>query len=207
MSNPHAKPYLIGIAGPSGAGKSYLAEHLMRQLDAVHFHLDSYYRELTHLSLPQRAHFNFDSPEALEGDVLIRQARELARGKTIRKPVYDFTTHSRTAEVEIVEPQQYVIVEGLFALYWEELRRLMGTKVYVDLGESACLERRIERDMRERGRTRESVLEQYRTTVVPMARQFVHPTRNHADIVVTGNDEIANEVAAVLAHVRAGIAG
>lgn len=194
-------PYFIGIAGPSCAGKSFLSQHIARELDAAVFHLDSYYRELNHLSIVQRAHFNFDAPDALESPLLISHARELAHGNAIEKPIYDFTTHSRTGQTERLEPRTYVIIEGLFALYWEDLRRIQGTKVYVDLGEDICLERRIERDVRERGRTRESVLEQYQTTVAPMARQHVRPTCNFADIVVTGNDDINNEVAAVMQHI------
>lgn len=196
------KPYFIGIAGPSCAGKSFLSKHIARELDAGLFHLDSYYRELTHLSMVQRAHFNFDSPDALESDMLISDARLLASGRTIEKPVYDFTTHSRTSQTEQLVPRPFIIVEGLFALYWEDLRKLEGTKVYVDLGEDVCLERRIERDIRERGRTRESVLQQYETTVLPMARQYVHPTRRYADIVVTGDDDIVNEVTSVMANIR-----
>lgn len=198
------KPYFIGIAGPSCSGKSFLSQHIAELLGATLFHLDSYYRELNHLSLTQRAHYNFDSPDALDSALLLQHAQELAAGKTIQKPIYDFTTHSRMPETTELQPSEFIIVEGLFALYWEELRRLEGTKVYVDLGEEICLHRRIERDIHERGRTRESVLEQYHTTVAPMAKQFVYPTRAHADIVVTGNDEIVHEVDAVLSHVRHG---
>jgi uridine kinase len=199
-------PYLIGIAGPSCAGKSYLSRHIAEKLDATMFHLDSYYRELDHLSIVQRAHWNFDAPDALDSDLLIEDVRKLYKGFEIQKPVYDFTTHSRTKETELVEPRKYIIVEGLFALYWDDIADLLGTKVFVDLGEDVCLERRIERDIRERGRTRESVLEQYHTTVLPMAKQYVHPTRTKADIVVTGDDNIDNEVAVVLNHVLAGSA-
>jgi uridine kinase len=101
-----------------------------------------------------------------------------------------------------VDPQSYIIVEGLFALYWEEVRKLEGTKVYVDLRDTTCLERRIDRDIRERGRTRESVLEQYSTTVLPMAREFVYPSCAYADIVVCGDDDIQREVSLVIEHVR-----
>jgi uridine kinase len=198
------KPYLIGIAGPSCAGKSYLSQNIAKRLDAAMLHLDSYYKELDHMSLVQRAHWNFDAPEALDADLLFEHVRAINRGETIQKPIYDFTTHSRTAETEAVEPRRFVIVEGLFALYWDEIRKLLGTQVFVDLGEDICLERRIERDIRERGRTRESVLEQYQSTVLPMAKRYVHPTREHADIIVTGNDAIENEVNAVLNHVLAG---
>jgi uridine kinase len=198
------KPYLIGIAGPSCAGKSFLAAHIAEQLDAAIFSLDSYYLELNHLSLIQRAHWNFDAPDALDGKMLTKHVEQIALGEAVDKPIYDFTTHTRTGETHRLEPRDYIIVEGLFALYWEDVRTLLGTKVFVDLGEGECLERRIERDIRERGRTRESVLEQYETTVLPMARQYLHPTRAHADIVVTGDDDIAHEVAAVLAHISVG---
>lgn len=197
------KPYLIGIAGPSCAGKSFLSEHIAEKLGASMFHLDSYYRELNHLSIVQRAHWNFDAPDALDCDLLFEHIQVLATGEDIEKPVYDFTTHSRTDRTQVVQAREFIVVEGLFALYWEEVRKLLGTRVFVDLGEEICLERRIERDIRERGRTRESVLEQYHTTVLPMAKRYVQPTRDHADIIVTGNDEIENEVSAVLNHVLA----
>ena len=197
-------PYFIGIAGPSCAGKSFLSTHIAEKLGASMLHIDAYYRELDHLSLVQRAHWNFDAPEAIEAELLFQDVRTLAKGQNIQKPIYDFTTHTRTGSTELVEARQYIIVEGLFALYWDEVTKLMGTKVYVDLGEDICLERRIERDIRERGRTRESVLEQYHTTVLPMAKRYVHPTRANADIVVTGNDRIEHEVELVMNHVLSG---
>jgi uridine kinase len=150
----------------------------------------------------QRAHQNFDSPDSLDSVLLTENLRDLTKGKSIEKPLYDFTIHSRKQETERVDPQPYIIVEGLFALYWEEVRKLEGTKVYVDLRDTTCLERRIDRDIRERGRTRESVLEQYSTTVLPMAKQFVYPSRAYADIVVCGDDNIQHEVGLVLDHIR-----
>ncbi len=197
------RPYLIGIAGPSCAGKSYLSKHISQLLNAALVHIDSYYAELSHMSIVQRAHHNFDAPDAIDSDLFIEDVRKLTKGVAIDKPIYDFTTHSRKqGEVEHVEPGKFIIIEGLFALYWEELRKLLDTKVYVDLGLETCLERRIERDIRERGRTRESVLEQYNTTVAPMAKRYVQPTKEYADIVVTGNDDIACEVDSVMKHIR-----
>jgi uridine kinase len=198
------KPYLIGIAGPSCAGKSYLSTHLARHLKAAMLNLDSYYTDLDHLSLAQRAHFNFDAPEALDSFLLIEHVRQLSRGEAIEKPVYDFKNHSRTGQTERLEARGFIIIEGLFALYWEEIRVLQATKVFVDLGEEICLARRIERDMRERGRTRQSVLEQFQTTVRPMAQRYVHPTRQYADVVLTGDGEIQDEMERVLKHIRAG---
>jgi uridine kinase len=166
--------------------------------------LDSYYVDLNHLSLEQRAHFNFDAPESLDSRLLIEHVRQLSRGEAIEKPIYDFKTHSRTGETERLEPREFIIIEGLFALYWEEIRAVQATKVFVDLGERICLARRIERDTRERGRSRESILEQFSTTVRPMAQRYVHPTREYADIVLTGDGDIDDEMERVLEHIRAG---
>jgi len=209
------RPYLIGIAGPSCSGKSYLSTRLCDELNsssnpktsespkAAILRLDSYYRDLAHLEFHQREHSNFDSPEALDSPLLIEHARRLALGEAIDKPVYDFKTHSRTGLSERVEPGEFIIIEGLFALYWDELRAALSTKVFVDLGEQICLARRIERDTRERGRTRESILRQFHHTVQPMAREYIHPTRHFADVVLTGDDDIGNEVKLVLSHISA----
>jgi len=196
------KPYLIGIAGPSGAGKSYLSKHIGEQLNAALLHLDSYYSDLAHLSVVQRAHQNFDSPESLDADLFIEHIRQLSNGNAVEKPLYDFTIHSRKKETERFEPREFIIIEGILSMYWEDVRKLIQTKVYVDLGEDICLERRIERDICERGRTREGILEQYYSTVLPSAQRYVYPTREFADIIVTCNDNIGHEVSLVLAHIR-----
>ncbi len=196
------RPYLIGIAGPSCSGKSELSRYLARALGAEVLALDSYYVELAHLPLEERARRNFDLPEALDHGLLAAQLAALAEGRTIEKPVYDFARHTRAPQVEIVHPGEFLIVEGLFALYWEEIRRLMGTRVFMEASDEVCLERRLERDIRERGRTRESVLEQYRTTVRPMAEQYILPTRGFADLVISGVEPLERTSAAVLAHIR-----
>jgi uridine kinase len=198
------KPYLIGIAGPSCAGKGYLSTHLASHLNAAKLNLDSYYSDLRHISLEQRAHFNFDAPGALDSSLLIEHVRQLSRGDAIEKPVYDFKNHSRTGQTERLEAREFIVIEGLFALYWEEIRAVEQTKVFVDLAEEICLARRIERDMRERGRTRESILEQYSTTVQPMAQKYVHPTRRYADVVLAGDGEIGGGIEQVLKHIRSG---
>ncbi len=169
------KPYMIGIAGPSCAGKSYLSTHLARHLDAAMLNLDSYYADLNHLDMAQRAHFNFDAPESLDSPLLIEHVRQLSRGEAIERPIYDFKNHSRTGRTERLEARQFIIIEGLFALYWEEVRAVQATKVFVDLGEEICLSRRIERDTRERGRTRESILEQFRPPCGPWRNAMCIP--------------------------------
>lgn len=194
--------FLIAIGGPSCAGKTQLAVLLASRLSAAILPLDAYYRELAHLPLAERAQFNFDMPDALDQDLLFQQVRQLSQGHTVDRPVYDFTTHSRAPQTERIQPGQFLILEGLFALYWEPLRALSGTKVFVDAPDPVCLARRQVRDVRERGRTPDSVLTQYDRTVRPMAEQYVRPTRFYADVVVSGETPIESSVAAVLAHIE-----
>ncbi len=196
-----SEPYIIGIAGPSCAGKTELARRVAAALSATTISLDAYYRELNHLMLAERARFNFDEPAALDHDLLIAQIDTLAAGSPIELPVYDFATHSRTARTEHIVPAEFIIIEGLFALYWRELRQLYGTKVFVEAPDATCLERRQLRDVRERGRTPESVLRQFSETVQPMAALHVRPTAAFADVLVSGLQPIGISAAAVLEHV------
>ena len=192
--------YLLGIAGPSGAGKSFLARHLAAELQGDVLELDRYYRDLSHLSPDERARVNFDAPEALEHELLIEQVGRLRKSETVHLPVYDFTTHTRSPGVETLQPSKVVILEGLFTLHWPGLRELLGTKVYVDLSDDICLARRTVRDIQERGRTPTSVLEQYETTVAPMALRYVRPSIAHADVVVGGADRIEDGVSRIVEH-------
>jgi uridine kinase len=193
---------LIGIAGPSCAGKTELAHRLADALDAPIVALDCYYHSLDHLPLEQRARSNFDVPESLDADLLARHVRQLARGEEIQVPIYDFTRHHRTTAVRAVRATHYALIEGLFTLHWEAVRELLDVKLYVGAADRVCLRRRIERDVRERGRTPESVLEQYRTTVEPMARQYVLPTAAFAGLVLDGEARIDESIAAALAVIR-----
>ena len=196
-----SQSFLIGVAGPSGAGKSYLARHLAGRLHSPVLSLDHYYRDLSHLSFDERASSNFDEPAALEHELLIEQVAELHEGRTIAVPTYDFSVHTRTSQTQVFQPAAFVIIEGLFTLHWEELRRLLGTSVYVEMADDVCLQRRTERDVHERGRTPESVIAQFRATVAPMAERYVKPTLRHADVVLPGSLPIDEGVARVLEHV------
>jgi uridine kinase len=193
-------PYLIAIAGPSCSGKSELSRSLQQELRAPVLGLDSYYLELAHLPLAERAQMNFDEPAALDQDLLIAQVRSLAEGRAIHRPVYDFSRHTRSGEFERIEPAEFIIVEGLLALHWPQLCALYGTKVYIDAGDEVCYRRRLERDVRERGRTPESVQAQYHATVRPMAERYILPTRARADLVVSGVEPLERGTAAVLAR-------
>jgi uridine kinase len=196
------KPYLIAVAGPSCSGKSELSKALRRRLGAPILGLDSYYRELGHLPLEERARMNFDEPAALDEELLIAQVRALAEGKAIDRPVYDFTRHTRSGGHERIEPAEFVIVEGLLALHWPELRALYNLKVYIDAGDEVCFRRRLKRDVRERGRTPESVRAQYAATVRPMAERYILPTRAWADVVVSGVEPLERSTATVLAKAQ-----
>jgi uridine kinase len=197
------RPYLIGIAGPSGAGKTFLSEHLARQLnDVVILPLDAYYPDLSHLSFEQRIAQNFDDPALLDTRLLFSQVAALTQGKSVQQPLYDFAYHTRLSETRVIAPAEFVIVEGLFTLYWPELRSFLETRVYVEMNDVVCLQRRIDRDVQERGRTPESVTRQFRESVTPMAELHVRPTAGFADVIVDGGGGIEREVASVLAHIR-----
>ncbi len=187
---PPRRPFLIGVAGPSCSGKTEVSRRLAVRLRAPIVALDSYYRDLSHLSQTKRAAVNFDEPQALDHPLLIRHIGQLAAGRPIDKPVYDFAQHARTAAVEHVEPADFVIVEGLFTLYWARLRKLLGVRVFLEVPDDLCFERRATRDVRERGRTPESVYVQYNATVRPMAGLYVLPTRRYADLVISGGDSL-----------------
>jgi uridine kinase len=197
-----ADTYLIGIAGPSGAGKTYLAQHLAAVLNAPVLSMDAYYRDLAHLPLPERAVSNFDHPAAIQHELLIDHVQQLSQGKAVEIPCYDFATHTRTAQTKSFGPADVVIIEGLFTLYWPELRQLLRTKIFVEMNQVVCFERRTLRDVSERGRTRESVQHQFRTTVTPMTDLYVLPTRHNADLVLAGDAAAEETIARVADHMK-----
>ncbi len=198
---PSDKTYIIAIAGPSCAGKTETSKSVARLLNASIISLDSYYRDLTHLPIEDRAKFNFDEPAAIDHELLIEQLREITADKTIYTPVYDFATHNRTKKAVHIDPGPFLILEGLFVLYWDDVRYLCDTTVYVDAPDETCLQRRRYRDVRERGRTVESVMKQYTETVRPMAEKYVWPTRSRADIVLSGTDSLDHCASLVLEEV------
>lgn len=161
--------------------------------------LDSYYRDLSELSIAEREKVNFDEPDSLDSELILQQAAALCNGEPILVPTYDFHTHTRAPGRRRIEPGGAAIIEGLFTLYWSPLRALLHTKVYVDLDDTTCYRRRRERDICERGRTVESVQLQYSSTVRPMAERHIWPTRCFADVVVRGDAILEESVAAVLA--------
>lgn len=198
-------PYLIAIAGPSGAGKSYLSHHVADALSApaAVLSLDSYYVELTGMSFDERCGFNFDHPDSIDRQLLLEQVRAAAAGYAIDRPIYQFETHSRAQATARFEPPPYVILEGIFALYFPEIRALTQLKVFVETPDGLCFDRRLKRDMHERERSEESVTKQYEETVRPMAAEYVWPTARMADLIIPGNQPIIESVRQVLERVSA----
>lgn len=179
--------FFMGIAGGTGSGKTTIARALVEGIpkDWVRIvPMDSYYRDLKHLPFSQREHINYDHPDAFEWPLLLDHLDRLRAGEAVKMPVYDFTRHKRLDETVHLEPGHIVVVEGILALYGEELPRRLDLKVYVDAEADERILRRIERDTRERGRALDAVIRQYRETVKPMHQAFVEPTKARADIII-----------------------
>lgn len=178
---------IIGIAGGSGSGKTTIAEAVLDALDEGHMAVikhDSYYRHHADLSFEDRAALNFDHPDAFETELLIHHLEELRRGNAIDKPQYDFATHQRLPETVRVEPRQVIVVEGILVLVEADLRKHFDLKLFVDTDPDLRFIRRMQRDVMERGRTVESVVEQYLATVRPMHLRFVEASKRYADLIM-----------------------
>lgn len=187
---------LIGVAGGSGSGKTTVASNLVKAFkaeDAVLVEQDAYYRELTNMSLEERAKVNFDHPDSIEFELLRKYLENLKNGVAIERPIYDFTTHSRKEGAVKINPSKIVIVEGILIFAVPEIRELLDVKIFVDTDADEMILRRIERDMNERGRSFESVKTQYLTTVKPMYLEFCEPSKRYADIIIPRGGE--NKVA------------
>ena len=181
------KPLIIGVAGGSGSGKTTVVREIVRNIGANQvtvIHHDSYYKDVKELPLEERAQINYDHPDSLETSLLIRHLHQLAAGQVVEVPRYDFTAHMRSPETERVEPRKVVIVDGLLILWDRQLRQLMDIKVFVDTDADLRFIRRLTRDIEERGRTAESVTEQYLRTVRPMHLEFVEPSKRYADVII-----------------------
>ncbi|MWG36166.1 uridine kinase [Halomarina oriensis] len=178
--------FVIGIAGGTGAGKTAVAREVKEAVgEAVtRLPLDNYYRDLSHLPMAEREEVNYDHPSAFEWDLLAEHVSALMRGEAIEMPQYDFSAHNRDPETVTVEPSAVIVVEGILSLYESELRELMDLCVYVQTDADVRILRRIQRDVIERGRELEGVMDQYLGTVKPMHEQFIEPTKKHADIII-----------------------
>jgi len=197
-------PLIIGIAGGSGSGKTTIAQAMAEEIGAEHCaHIlhDSYYRDLSHLEETARHEVNYDHPDSLETELLVEHLHALMHGAAVEVPRYDFAHHNRRAETDHIEPKPVVLIEGVLALAEPALREVMDLKIFVDTHSDLRFMRRLERDINERGRTRESVYEQYLATVRPMHTKFVAPSKAHADLVIPEGYNIG-AVSTVLGMVR-----
>jgi len=191
-----ATPLVIGIAGGSGSGKTSVTNAILEHLDrsrVLVIQHDSYYRDISsHGGLPP-SEVNFDHPSALETDLLIRHVRELKRGNHVEQPLYNFTTHQRMTSTRHLEPKEIIIIDGILIFVDRDLRELMDIRIFVDTDADERLIRRIRRDILERGRSMDSVMEQYMRTVKPMHLEFVEPSKVWADVIIPRGAE--NKVA------------
>ncbi len=180
-------PLIIGVAGGTGSGKTTVARVILERVGEEHIAYlphDAYYKDNSHLPLAERAKINYDHPDSLETTLLIEHLKRLRAGFPIERPVYDFTTHSRTAETVTVQPHPIIMVEGILIFAEPELRKLFDVKIFVDTDADIRFIRRLVRDIEERGRTMTSVVEQYLKTVRPMHLEFVEPSKRYADVII-----------------------
>ena len=181
------KPIVIGVAGGSGSGKTSVTRSISESFKGrsiLMLEQDYYYKDQSHLPFEERLKTNYDHPLAFDNDLLIEHVNKLLQYEAIEKPVYDYALHTRSAEVITVEPKDVIILEGILILEDERLRNLMDMKLFVDTDADIRILRRLVRDINERGRTLESVIDQYVTAVRPMHNQFIEPTKRYADIII-----------------------
>ena len=203
-----SSPLFVGIAGGTASGKSTLAAQLVAASSSGYISIllvDSYYRAQDSLPLEQRKKVNYDHPDAFEFDLLTAHLASLADGQRVAVPVYDYTIHTRASQAQELQPAPVIIVEGILSLYPASVRAYCDLKLFVDAPSQLRLQRRLERDTRERGRTRESVLSQWETTVDPMHCLFCEPTRSFADQIIDGSgwdDRLIQNLLERIARVR-----
>lgn len=194
-----SKPIIIGIAGGSGSGKSTVTEELFSKIDESNILIieqDSYYKDQSELEYEERVKINYDNPLAFDNDLLIKDLLALKDGKSINKPIYDFEKHTRKKETVLVEPKEIIILEGILILAEDRIRDLLDIKIFVDTDSDVRIIRRILRDIKDRGRSLESVILQYLSTVRPAHLQFVEPSKRYADIIIPegGYNKVAIDI-------------
>ena len=193
------RPILIGIAGGTGSGKSTIAKEIFNEFEPGYIAMveqDSYYKDQSHLSMEERVKTNYDHPDAFDNDLLVENLKSLINREGIKKPIYDFAQHTRVKETVPVDAKDIIIVEGILVLEDERIRDLLDIKIYVDTDADVRIIRRLIRDINERGRTVESVINQYLSVVRPMHMQFAEPTKKYADIIIPegGQNKVAIDI-------------
>lgn len=192
-------PIVVGVAGGSGSGKTTVVHRILDQVGwdrIAYLPHDAYYKDAAHLPWNQRVHLNYDHPNSLDNDLLIAHLQMLLRGEPVDAPIYDFATHTRKAETRRVLPSPVILVEGILVFVDPRLREMMDIKIYVDTPADERFIRRLLRDIGERGRSVEAVVEQYQSTVRPMHLKFVEPSKQYADVIIPegGHNDVAMEM-------------
>lgn len=198
---------IIGIAGGTGSGKTTVVNQIVNELpegEVTVISQDSYYKQTTHLSYEERVKINFDHPRAIDFELLCEHLEQLRAGESIQQPVYSFCKHNRTSDVVITQPRKVVIVEGILILTHPEIRELFDIKIFVHADSDERLIRRLKRDIAERGRNLEEVLNRYQSTLKPMHQQFIEPTKEFADLIIPNNrfNNVAVEIVRTIINQR-----
>lgn len=199
------KPFIIGVAGGTASGKTTVAQKILETIGPEHLAYiqhDAYYRDLSHLPLDKRREFNFDHPDALENELLIAHLHTLLQGQPVQIPVYDFARYVRTDQLRPVEPKPVILVEGILIFADKNLRQMMDIKIYVDAPADLRFIRRLKRDVEERDRTVNHVIEQYLETVRPMHLEFVEPSKRYADVIIPRGGQNITAIQMVIAQIQ-----
>jgi uridine kinase len=199
------KPIIIGVAGGTASGKTTVSKKILDIIGAEHLAYvehDAYYRDLSHLPLAERREFNFDHPDALENELLIAHLEQLLQGYAVQVPVYDFAQYIRTDQLRLVESRRVIMVEGILIFVDKRLRDLMNIKIYVDTPADLRFIRRLKRDITERKRTVNHVIDQYVETVRPMHLEFVEPSKRYADVIIPRGGQNITAIQMVAAQIQ-----
>lgn len=204
----HVKPLIILVAGGSASGKSTVVEEILKKAgleDVIIIRHDDYYLDQKEMPFEQRLQVNYDHPDALDNALLLRHLKSLIQGDSIEKPIYDFVNYTRSSKTETIKPKRVIIIEGILILADANIRKLSGLNLYVELDDDTRFIRRMLRDMNERGRSVESIVDHYQTTVKPMFYEFVKPSKRHAHVIIPNDhkhdiavDLIASKIKTVL---------
>ena len=196
------KPIIIGIAGGTGSGKTYTVNKLLNSYSKnyiINIEQDSYYKDLSNIDYKDRTKKNFDHPDSIDIDLFQKNIKQLSAGFDITVPIYDFLSIIQI--LALTKPKKIIIVEGIFALYYPQLRKFYDIKIFIEAPENVRFKRRINRDIKERGRTVQSIKKQYTKTVFPMYKKFIEPSKKYADLVINGNDNIKNNLNIIKARI------
>jgi uridine kinase len=201
------KPYLVAIAGGSGSGKTTIVDRvkaMIPNVDVLIFNGDHYYTDLSHLPIERRSMVNFDHPDAIDNKLLIDHVQKLMNNEPVERPTYDFNLHTRLEKTETLQPAKFIFFDSIFALYHPEIRELCSMRFFVDVGDDLRFIRRLTRDIKERSRSVESVVDQYLTSVRPMYLKYIAPTKRYADMVIYwehDNQHTIDTIAGLFEHV------